>query len=105
MRVPWPSTRSVHLPLPSRLALIQQGQGTLTPLLGVGLCVSIQFGVFERMKREFGAANAARDPALKGKGLSGGQLYLAGAAAGLTNSFVAGECSAPLSQAPEAARR
>lgn len=66
-------------------------QGTLTPLLGVGLCVSIQFGVFERMKREFGAANAARDPALKGKGLSSGQLYLAGAAAGLTNSFVAGE--------------
>ncbi|CEH13683.1 mitochondrial carrier [Ceraceosorus bombacis] len=67
-------------------------KGTLTPLLGVGLCVSIQFGVFERMKREFQAINAKKfgDQSYLNKGLSSSQLYLAGSAAGLSNAVVAG---------------
>ncbi|KAL9939723.1 hypothetical protein V8E36_001540 [Tilletia maclaganii] len=60
-------------------------KGTLTPLLGVGLCVSIQFGVVEHLKREFSNTNAKA-----GGALSLGQLYTAGAAAGLANAFVAG---------------
>ena len=77
-------------------------KGTLTPLLGVGLCVSIQFGVVERVKREFAAANAraagglsAGSEALSGIGpkafpLTNSQLYMAGVSAGVANSFVAG---------------
>lgn len=76
-------------------------KGTLTPLLGVGLCVSIQFGVVERVKREFASANAraagvpAGAEAALGVGpkafpLTNPQLYTAGVAAGVANSFVAG---------------
>lgn len=76
-------------------------QGTLTPLLGVGLCVSIQFGVVERVKREFASRNAraAGVPqgaeSLLGIGpkafpLTSPQLYAAGVSAGVANSFVAG---------------
>ncbi|KAG2367125.1 hypothetical protein BDR07DRAFT_1469714 [Suillus spraguei] len=42
-------------------------KGTLTPLLGIGVCVSIQFGM-----------------------LGGGQLVIAGVAAGLANGVVSG---------------
>ncbi len=62
-------------------------KGTLTPLLGVGACVSIQFGVVEALKRQFSSSNVA---AGKGEGLSYGQYYLAGGIAGVANSFVAG---------------
>lgn len=62
-------------------------KGTLTPLLGVGACVSIQFGVVEASKRNFHAANAN----LGRSKLSMGQLYTSGALAGLANSVVAGE--------------
>ncbi|EPQ29252.1 uncharacterized protein PFL1_03007 [Pseudozyma flocculosa PF-1] len=62
-------------------------KGTLTPLLGVGACVSIQFGVVASLKRHFAASNLA---AGRGQRLSNSQFYLAGAAAGLANSFVAG---------------
>ncbi|CAD6892874.1 unnamed protein product [Tilletia controversa] len=67
-------------------------KGTLTPLLGVGLCVSIQFGVVEHLKREFSKSNAQRAGISAGSAasLSLGQLYMAGAAAGLANAFVAG---------------
>jgi solute carrier family 25 carnitine/acylcarnitine transporter 20/29 len=60
----------------------------LTPLLGVGACVSIQFGVVEAVKRYFNDVNQKNGQ--KG-GLSGSQLYQSGAAAGIANSFVAGE--------------
>jgi solute carrier family 25 carnitine/acylcarnitine transporter 20/29 len=66
-------------------------QGTLTPLLGIGLCVSIQFGALEWSKRYF-----ARQNALKGKGgqggktLTGAQLFSAGVFAGLANGVVSG---------------
>ncbi|KAH7097225.1 mitochondrial carrier with solute carrier repeats [Auriculariales sp. MPI-PUGE-AT-0066] len=34
-------------------------KGTLSPLLGIGACVSIQFGVLEAAKRHFASQNAA----------------------------------------------
>lgn len=75
-------------------------KGTLTPLLGVGACVSIQFGVVESVKRQFASMNARAagsnsSSALSGVGpsafpLTKSQLYAAGVAAGVSNSFVAG---------------
>ena len=62
-------------------------KGTLTPLLGVGACVSIQFGVVEALKRHFSESNLSSGRAAD---LSYGQFYLAGGIAGLANSFVAG---------------
>lgn len=60
--------------------------GTLTPLLGVGACVSIQFGVVGAIKRYFENENK-----LKGiTQLTNLQLYTAGALAGTANSVVAG---------------
>lgn len=59
-------------------------KGTLTPLIGVGACVSLQFGVNEYMKRFF------RD--INGDGstqLTLIQYYLCGVAGGFTNSFLA----------------
>lgn len=62
----------------------------MTPLLGVGACVSIQFGVVEATKRYFDGVN--RQKGIQGD-LSRLQLYQAGAVAGIANSFVAGEIS------------
>ncbi|KAI9295407.1 mitochondrial protein [Neoconidiobolus thromboides FSU 785] len=56
-------------------------KGTLTPLLGVGLCVAIQFISLERMKRYF-----KKD----GKDFTINELYLSGALSGLANTIVAG---------------
>lgn len=58
-------------------------KGTATPLVGIGACVSIQFVVVEYMKRRFAAQN-------KNEPLTNGQIYLAGAASGVANSFVSG---------------
>jgi len=55
-------------------------KGTLTPLIGVGACVSIQFGVNEYMKRN--VFNGS-------KHLTNAQYYMSGAAAGLANSVLA----------------
>ncbi|KAF5093304.1 hypothetical protein D0Z03_002472 [Geotrichum reessii] len=62
-------------------------KGTLTPLVGVGACVSIQFSVNEFMKRTFISRNAAAG--LENTGLTHGQFYAAGAAAGIANGFLA----------------
>lgn len=77
--------------------MLQEGpwafyKGSLTPLLGVGACVSIQFGVVEEMKRLFtrwdmGGPTPAN--AHDAKALSGTQLYLSGAVAGVANTVVA----------------
>ena len=56
-------------------------KGTLTPLLGVGACVSIQFGTFGALKRHFDAKNS-------GSPLTNSQLYISGAAAGAANSLI-----------------
>ncbi|KAF9872803.1 hypothetical protein CkaCkLH20_09666 [Colletotrichum karsti] len=62
-------------------------KGTLTPLIGIGACVSIQFGAFHQARRYFEASNAAKpgSPAL-----SYGQYYAAGAFAGVANSVISG---------------
>lgn len=60
-------------------------KGTLTPLLGVGACVSIQFGVNEAMKRFFHSFN--NNPSATTLSLP--QYYLCGLAGGLSNSFLA----------------
>ena len=66
-------------------------KGTLTPLLGIGACVSIQFGAFHQARRWFEAANADKAPlpaaaAAPPPPLSYGQYYLAGAFAGVANT-------------------
>lgn len=60
-------------------------------MLGIGVCVSIQFGVLEYAKRIFTVQNLARgEGGEEGKMLSGGQLVIAGVAAGLANGVVSG---------------
>jgi solute carrier family 25 carnitine/acylcarnitine transporter 20/29 len=56
----------------------------MTPLVGIGACVSIQFVVLEAVKRQFNRQNQKGDP------LTGSQLYIAGATSGLANSIVSG---------------
>ncbi|KAI9685266.1 MAG: hypothetical protein M1822_004639 [Bathelium mastoideum] len=67
-------------------------KGTLTPLIGIGACVSIQFGAFHTARRSFEASNAQRNPSLSAAPapLSLTQYYLAGAFAGVTNSVISG---------------
>ncbi|SCU86022.1 LADA_0D11716g1_1 [Lachancea dasiensis] len=59
-------------------------KGTLTPLIGVGACVSCQFGVNEAMKRFFSGpkSNATTTLTLP-------QYYVCGFAGGVANSFLA----------------
>lgn len=63
-------------------------KGTLTPLIGIGACVSIQFGAFHEARRRIAAYNAIKHP--KRKDLTYSQYYLAGAAAGVANSIISG---------------
>ncbi|CDK29390.1 unnamed protein product [Kuraishia capsulata CBS 1993] len=63
-------------------------KGTLTPLVGVGACVSIQFGVNEFMKRFFAEQQLKKNiPA--GTPLTSSQFYICGAAGGFANGFLA----------------
>lgn len=60
-------------------------KGTLTPLIGIGACVSVQFGGFHYARRAFEESN------LKSSGkstLSYSQYYAAGAFAGITNTVL-----------------
>ncbi|KAF8513620.1 mitochondrial carrier [Gautieria morchelliformis] len=66
-------------------------KGTLTPLLGIGVCVSIQFAVLESTKRFFAAQNLQRGRGgPDGKAYTAPQLVSAGALAGLANGVVSG---------------
>jgi solute carrier family 25 (mitochondrial carnitine/acylcarnitine transporter), member 20/29 len=66
-------------------------QGTLTPLMGIGLCVAIQFGALEATKRRMAERNlAAGRGGPSGEMLTGAQLATAGAIAGLSNGVVSG---------------
>lgn len=56
------------------------------PLIGVGACVSIQFGVVQYFKRMFGEKNAR----VGRQDLTHGQLYASGMAGGIANSVLAG---------------
>ncbi|KAJ4292997.1 carrier protein ymc1 [Collariella sp. IMI 366227] len=60
-------------------------KGTLTPLLGIGACVSIQFGAFHAARRALEQRNIA---AGKPAALNYGEYYAAGAFAGLANSVL-----------------
>ena len=62
---------------------------TLTPLLGIGVCVSIQFGALEYTKRIFQAQNLARGVGgPDGTAFGSGQLFTAGVVAGIANGIV-----------------
>ncbi|KAJ1917764.1 Mitochondrial carrier protein ymc2 [Mycoemilia scoparia] len=63
-------------------------KGTATPLVGIGVCVSIQFLTMEYMKRTFARINGAAPTAPLS--LTPGQLYISGAIAGLANGVVSG---------------
>ncbi|KAH5079524.1 hypothetical protein HBI73_168880 [Parastagonospora nodorum] len=60
-------------------------KGTLTPLVGIGACVSVQFGGFHYARRAFEAQNTAKgNPAQ----LSYAQYYASGAFAGIANTVL-----------------
>ncbi|CAF9932245.1 MAG: hypothetical protein GOMPHAMPRED_006530 [Gomphillus americanus] len=61
-------------------------KGTLTPLIGIGACVSVQFGAFHWARRQLESRNAQQQQ--NNPELSYGQFYLAGAFAGLANTFL-----------------
>lgn len=63
-------------------------KGTLTPLIGIGACVSVQFGAFHEARRRLESYNTQKNPL--SPGLSYGQYYLAGAFAGVANSVISG---------------
>jgi len=69
-------------------------KGTLTPLIGIGACVSVQFGAFNYARRAFEAQNARNNGksisqiAAEPQPLSYGQYYAAGAFAGLANTVL-----------------
>ena len=66
-------------------------QGTLTPLLGIGVCVSIQFGALEYSKRLFAARNVQNGRGgPDGSVLTSGQLFVSGSIAGIANGVVSG---------------
>ncbi|KAM5388259.1 hypothetical protein ACJA88_000123 [Fusarium oxysporum] len=64
-------------------------KGTSPPLLGVGACVSIQFGAFNCFSQQFDTFNKQQRSNHEGS-LSLGQVYLAGGLAGVTNSVISG---------------
>ncbi|VEU23633.1 DEKNAAC104918 [Brettanomyces naardenensis] len=57
-------------------------KGTLTPLIGIGAVVSVQFGVNEYMKRFFNKRN-------NGDKMTMQQFFISGSVSGLANSFLA----------------
>lgn len=60
-------------------------KGTLTPLIGIGACVSVQFGGFHYARRAFEQRN---QDAGKDAQLSYGQYYVSGAFAGIANTVL-----------------
>ncbi|KZF23869.1 mitochondrial carrier protein [Xylona heveae TC161] len=64
-------------------------KGSLLPLLGIGACVSIQFGAFHGFRQAIESYNKDAYPGVDPT-LSLTQFYLAGGAAGVVNSVVSG---------------
>ncbi|KAI9680835.1 MAG: hypothetical protein M1817_004275 [Caeruleum heppii] len=62
-------------------------KGTLTPLVGIGACVSVQFTCFHLARRTLEARNLSSSPTTAPT-LSTPQYYLAGAFAGLSNTIL-----------------
>ncbi|KAF3763654.1 mitochondrial carrier [Cryphonectria parasitica EP155] len=65
-------------------------KGTLTPLLGIGACVSVQFGGFHAARRWFEDRNTTTHGSPPAAPLSYPQYYAAGAFAGVANSVISG---------------
>ncbi|KHJ35387.1 putative mitochondrial carrier protein [Erysiphe necator] len=63
-------------------------KGTLTPLIGIGACVSIQFGAFHEARRRLETYNTLNNK--NNSNLSYTQYYIAGTFAGLVNSVISG---------------
>ncbi|KAI9885233.1 MAG: 37S ribosomal protein, mitochondrial [Watsoniomyces obsoletus] len=63
-------------------------KGTLTPLIGIGACVSVQFGAFHESRRRFEAYNARIRGPTQPTTLSYSQYYISGALAGLANTIL-----------------
>ncbi|KAK1056950.1 carrier protein ymc1 [Friedmanniomyces endolithicus] len=63
-------------------------KGTLTPLIGIGACVSVQFGAFNYARRAFEARNASHSALSAPKPLTYTQYYAAGAFAGVANTLL-----------------
>ncbi|KAJ4269865.1 hypothetical protein NW762_001534 [Fusarium torreyae] len=87
-------TRGGHALEVARNVWVKEGplafyKGTVPPLLGVGACVSIQFGAFHYFRQLLEKRNKAYKGTDDGS-LSLSQFYLAGGAAGLTNSVISG---------------
>ena len=59
-------------------------KGTLTPLIGIGACVSVQFAAFHSARRWFEERNGT----LPGQRLAYSQYYAAGAFAGVANTVL-----------------
>jgi len=62
-------------------------KGTVAPLIGIGACVALQFGCLNAVQGRMKASHLRKG---KSPELSSGELYLAGAAAGLGNSVASG---------------
>ncbi|KAJ5761258.1 hypothetical protein N7520_008414 [Penicillium odoratum] len=62
-------------------------KGTLTPLIGIGACVSVQFGAFHQARRKLEELNQKK---YANSALSYTQYYMAGSFAGVTNSVLSG---------------
>lgn len=60
-------------------------KGTLTPLIGIGACVSVQFAGFNYARRAFEAQNTAKHGSSQ---LSYSQYYASGAFAGIANTVL-----------------
>ncbi|KAJ5218957.1 uncharacterized protein N7498_001056 [Penicillium cinerascens] len=60
-------------------------KGTLTPLIGIGACVSVQFGAFHEARRRLEDLNKKK---YADSALSYGQYFMAGSFAGVTNSVL-----------------
>lgn len=72
-------------------------KGTLTPLVGIGACVSVQFGAFHYARRFFEESNlkklateSSESSPPNPQPLTYTQYYLSGAFAGVTNSVLSG---------------
>ncbi|KAI9804128.1 MAG: hypothetical protein M1825_001530 [Sarcosagium campestre] len=74
-------------------------KGTLTPLIGIGACVSVQFGAFHAARRRFEVHNASTRSSSTSSASSASasqaassltytQYYLSGAIAGLSNTIL-----------------
>ncbi|KAK5661734.1 hypothetical protein OQA88_9834 [Cercophora sp. LCS_1] len=81
----YPSAASAALSIYRNEGALAFYKGTLTPLLGIGACVSIQFGAFHSARRWLEQRNGNT-----GVPLSYGQYYAAGAFAGVANSAISG---------------